>query len=257
MMKFFIFNWKGIVGALVVAGLCFSILRFSNPIFFLSSIVLWIAVVALLFRSRLSDSSMWWNFGLLILVYIATLLLMSLTEWIPVTRVIILLAAVSIGSFVAIIESEHEETPVYIKKAFRRIFVMGWVFVCGAFLITTYAISVFFPNIPVWLLFLSVGVYTSIISYAVWRMYYPISIRRFSLWLLIMAVMNMEIFWAVHLLPFGYIVLGFIATWIWYMILLFIRFHMSVEGVRWKEQIRFLIGNGILFVLLLFVIRWI
>ena len=182
---------------------------------------------------------------------------MSLIEWKFVTRTIILLAAISLGSFVSIIEYEQEESRVYIKKAFRRIFVMGWVFVCGSFLITTYALSVFFQHIPLWVLFLCVGIFTSMISYAVWRMYFPVSIRRCSLWLLIMAVMNMEIFWALYLLPFGYIVLGFFATWIWYVMLLLIRFHISTEGIRWKEQTRFLMGNGILFVAMLFLIRWI
>jgi len=67
----------------------------------------------------------------------------------------------------------------------------------------------------------------------------------------------MEIFWALYLLPFGYIVLGFFATWIWYVMLLLIRFHISTEGIRWKEQTRFLMGNGILFVAMLFLIRWI
>lgn len=256
-MKFLIFQWKGIIGAITVALLCLSIFRFSIPSVFLSSIVFWCIVVAFLFRKRLSDVSLWWNFCLLIMVYIATICLMSLTEWVYVTRAIIIIASVSLGSLVSIIESESDDTPVYIKKAFRRIFVMGWVYVCGSLLIATYAVSVFFPNIPAWILFLIVGGYTSMISYSVWRMYYKISIRRCLLWIIIMAVMSMEIFWAIQLLPFGYIVLGFITAWIWYIMLLFIRFHMSAEGIRWREQSKFLIWNGILLLLLLFVVRWI
>ncbi len=256
-MKFVVLQWKAIITALVAAALCFSILRFVTPVFFLLSIVIWAGFLALVFRKRLRDRETVPYLALLLAVYIATILLMSLTEWLVVTRTLIFLAAASIGIFVSIEESEHTETQVYTKKAFRRMLVMGWVFVCGAFFITTYAVSLFFPTIPMLVLFSIVGIYTSIISYAIWRMYYPLPIRKFSLWLLIMAVMNMELFWVMQLLPFGYIVLGFFSTWVWYIMHLMIRFHMSVEGVIWKKQRLFLLENGILFILMLFIIRWI
>ncbi len=257
-MKFFILRWKGIAAALTVLGLCFGILRFTTPLFFLASIFLWGAVVVLLFRDRIRDHTIWWSLGLLLMSYIATIMLMSLTEWVFVTRSIIVLAAVILGVFVSIVDiMETQDVPIYTKKAFRRMLVMGWVFVCGSLFISTYAVSVFFSSISVEVFFLAVGIYTSLISFAIWRMYYPISIKRFSLWLLIMAVISMEIFWAIHLLPFGYAALGFLATWIWYIVLLLVRFHMSVEGIRWKKQRMFLIENGILFVCILFIIRWI
>lgn len=257
-MKFVILQWRAIIAAIVVMGLCVGILRFVTPVFFISSIGVWGGIVFLLFRKRLSDREFWGDVALLLAAYIATILLMSLTEWRVVTYLLMCLSALSIGAFVSIIETEHKrEIQVFTKKTFRRILVMGWVFVCGSFFITIYAISLFFPNIPMWLLFIVVGIYTSGISYAVWRMYYPQPMRTFSVWLLIMAVMNMELFWVLHLLPFGYIVLGFFSAWAWYILLLMIRFHMSAEGVIWKKQRWFLLQNAVLFILLLFVIRWI
>ncbi len=257
MTKFFILQWKGILAGATVVGLCFGILRFTTPLFFLLSIAIWGGIVVLLFRDRLGEREMKWHIGLLVMAYIATLLLMSLTEWRLVTRIIIVLGGLTLGAFVSIIESEQQDIQVYIKKAYRRMFVMGWVYVCGALYITTYAVSVFFPHIPMFVLFVFVGSVTSVISYAVWRLYYPIQIGRFSLWLLLMAVMSMEAFWTIHLLPFGYIVLGFLATWMWYLLLLLIRFHMSAEGIRWKKQRIFLSWNAVLFVAVLFIIRWI
>ena len=258
MVRFLIFQWKGIFAACFVGALSFGIVKFPTPTVFFVSIAVWVLCIFFLFHKRLSDRSMWWNIGLMCMSYVSALILISLSEWVVLTRFLIVLASGSIGSFVSIIETEHAyDIPVYTKKAFRRILVMGWVFVCGALLIMTYAISVFFPNIAMWILFLAVGSYSSVISYAVWHMYYPIPIAKFAVWLLIMAVVGVQIFWAIHLLPFGYMVLGFFSTWMWYIALLLIRFHMSVEGVRWKEQRMFLIVNSILFVLVLYIIRWI
>jgi hypothetical protein len=256
-MKFVITQWKGVMSALIVAGLLTLLLRIRAPWMVLVSLAVWGATIFLLFRHRLGESAIRWNVALLGCSYIGALLLLSLTEWETVTRSILIIASVSIGSLVSIIDADEEDTQVYIRKACRRILVMGWVFVCASLLVASHAMSVFFPGIPVWVLFLFVGAYTSAIAYAVWRMYYPLPIRRFSVWILIMAVMSMEFFWVLYVLPFGYIVLGFLSTWIWYLLVLLIRFHMSSEGIRWKKQRKFLVGNSILFIIILFLVRWI
>ena len=257
MIKFVFVHWKAVVSAGIIALLYASVFKFATVPVFLLSIVLWGAWIGVLFRDRFSDRAFLWDAALLFLTYVGAILLMSLTEWPLVTRALSILAALSIGAFVAIIEQAHDDVQVYIKKAYRRMLVMGWVFVYGSLCISTYAVSVFFPDIPMWMLFVCIGIFASSISYAVWRLYYPIALRRFSLWLLLTAVISMETFWVIHLLPFGYIVLGFLAAWIWYILLLLIRFHMSAEGIRWKKQRIFLIENAVLFILILFVIRWI
>jgi len=198
-----------------------------------------------------------WDMALLALAYMSTFLLMILTEWRTVIVLLEVLGALTVGMLVNILLSNTDTTPVYIKKAYRRMRGMAWVFVAAAMFITAYAVSFFFEQIPLAVLFLFVGATTSLCSYAIWRMYFQVPLQRFTIWLLIIAVMSMEVFWVIHLLPFGYMVLGFFAAWLWYLLLLLIRFHISAEGIRWKEQRRFLLSNAVVFIALLFVIRWI
>lgn len=256
-MKFLLTQWKGVLVTIVVGGLFMLMLRVREPWTVIASIVLWMGVVFLLYKKRLHDHDMYWHSALLVCSFIAALVLVSLTEWQIVTRAILIIAALSLGSLASIIDADEEEMQVYERKASRRIIVMGWVFVCASLLVASYAVSVLFPNVPVWVLFALVGAYTSTIAYAVWRLYYPLPMRRFFVWILIVAVMSMQLFWVLYVLPFGYIVLGFLCAWLWYVLVLLIRFHMSSEGIRWSKQRRFLLGNALLFILVLFLVRWI
>jgi hypothetical protein len=52
--------------------------------------------------------------------------------------------------------------------------------------------------------------------------------------------------------------LGFLFTWVWYIINLLIRFNLTAQGIIWKKQLFFLISNFILyFLFLFFFVRWI
>jgi len=270
MIRFVVFHLRSVVATLVAGALFESITLFSSRmylpgIFFPLSLkwylpgtfLVFTGVIILLCRRYIRIHMALWDMALLVMAYVATVLLMLLTEWRLVAITLEVLGALTIGTLVDILLSNSETTPVYVKKAFRRIRVMAWVFVVASIMIMLYAMSFFFPNIPLEVLFLFVGSVVAIGSYAIWRMYYQVPLGRFTVWLLIIAVMSMELFWVIHLLPFGYLVLGFLATWLWYLLLLLIRFHMSAEGIRWKEQRRFLLTNAGVFILLLFVIRWI
>ncbi|EKD67276.1 MAG: hypothetical protein ACD_48C00502G0007 [uncultured bacterium] len=257
MIRFIVFHIRAVLAAGVSALLFESIVRFPNQWYLFGSLFLFTGVMILLIRRYVRVEMAVWDIIQLLLAYIATIVLVLFTEWRTVIILLEVLGALTIGTLIDMLLSNTDTTPIYIKKAFRRIRVMVWVFVAASLLISAYAVSFFFVQVPLVALFLFAGASTALCSYAIWRMYYQVPFGRFTIWLLIIAVMTMELFWVIHLLPFGYMVLGFLVTWLWYMLLLLIRFHISAEGIRWKPQRKFLIANAILFVLVLFVIRWI
>jgi len=258
MIRFVVFHLRSLVAG-ALAGLLFESIV-QKPVWWyaLLTIVIFAAGIVFLTQRYINIRVAVWDMVLILLAYVATVFLMTLTEWRTVIIMLEVLGGLTIATLVDMLLTNTETTPVYMKKAFRRIRVMSWVFISASFFVTSYAMSFFFPNIPLAILFLVVGGMASLCSYAIWRMYYQVPFQRFAIWLIIIAVMTMELFWVIHLLPFGYVVLGFLAAWVWYMLLLLIRFHISSEGIRWKHQIRFLLMNAVVWVaLLLFVIRWI
>ncbi|PJA89973.1 MAG: hypothetical protein CO137_01420 [Candidatus Magasanikbacteria bacterium CG_4_9_14_3_um_filter_32_9] len=143
------------------------------------------------------------------------------------------------------------------QKTLRRVMVMAWVFNAYSFLALAFALNMFFPNIPFWAINIIVGLVFGAISSIIWYLYYPIHPKYLLLWALIMVLIIIELVWVFHLLPFGFFVSAFFISWIWYIVQLFIRFHLSSQGIVWKNQIVFLSINGVLFLILLFLTRWV
>ena len=82
--------------------------------------------------------------------------------------------------------------------------------------------------------------------------------KNFFLQALIMSLVMWEVMWVMHFLPLGYLSLGALVAWLWYLLQLFVRFHLSKQGVVWKKQIIFLLSNLVLyFSVLYFFVRWI
>lgn len=144
------------------------------------------------------------------------------------------------------------------QKPYRRIMVVIWSFDAFAIITTMFALSLFFPVIPFWVLTLLGGVILSTISIMIWKMYFFIKRKQWLIWAFLIGFLMIELIWVMHFLPFGYLVLGFFLTWLWYILQLLIRFHFSSNGVVWKKQIWFLSANIVIFAaLLLFFVRWV
>lgn len=145
----------------------------------------------------------------------------------------------------------------HIEKAYRRILMMLSVFNVYALLTTLFALHIFFQEIGfVYFAMVQTGI-TGIVTFLVWRLYYPITIKKSWFWLCIIMLIVFELCWAMQVLPLGYTVLGLLVTWVWYIVQLLFRFHISEAGVNWNKQRSFLIANGVLFLLILFLVRWI
>jgi len=98
----------------------------------------------------------------------------------------------------------------------------------------------------------------SYISIMIWKQYFKAHPKHFTLWGLVLGLVMFELVWVIYLLPFGYLVLGFLVTWIWYVLQLFIRFHLTPQKIVWRKQRTFILANIAFYVILFFfIIRWI
>lgn len=146
----------------------------------------------------------------------------------------------------------------YEEKPYRRIRMMLWVFTAYAVLTLVYAVGSFFQAVPFWIVGLVGSALVGVISLLIWRMYFAVSWRSLVMWAVIVSLAVWEISWTQNFLPFGYLVMGAFTAWVWYLIQLFVRFHLSQQGIVWRKQVYFLVVNLVLYILILwFFVRWI
>ncbi|MBT3418767.1 MAG: hypothetical protein HOC34_00200 [Candidatus Magasanikbacteria bacterium] len=176
----------------------------------------------------------------------------------PGIRLFLVLFLGSCLFFLASFGLYRDQYAAYAQKPIRRAMMMMWVFVVFSSLCSVFAFTLFFPTWSFLLLSLSGAFVCSVVSFFIWQMYTSFSFRRFFLWLLVVAFIMIEIMWVMRLLPFGYLLLGFLATWVWYVMQLLLRFHFSPNGIMWKKQFSFLLTNGLFFIVfLIYLARWV
>lgn len=147
-----------------------------------------------------------------------------------------------------------------LQKPYRRFVMASWVFAVFGICSFIFALPFFLTIPPVifLLLLLSGGTMMTMVASFVWQMYFPRPKKFFLLWMLLVDFLSIEMLWALHFLPLGYLTLGVFMTWGWYLIVLLARFHWDDSGIQWKKQARFLLTNMlILIILVLFFVRWI
>lgn len=150
-----------------------------------------------------------------------------------------------------------EASPIDVQKSVRRMMTMLWVFHAYALATVIFAIHILVQAVPFWILALLIAIFFGFISYMVWRLYINLPIRSLLFWVLLLIFFMIECVFVLELLPFGYLVLGLFLTWVWYILQLLFRFHLSRQGLSWRKQRKFLMVNSIAFVILFFVVRWI
>lgn len=149
------------------------------------------------------------------------------------------------------------EDLLYKQKPARRLLTMMLVFAFFAFSSAFYAVSMFFSSLPFWLLGLAQAVMAWYISLRLWQMYFAAPWPKLVLRACLISLAVWEISWVISLWPLGYLALGFLLTWIWYVLQLLIRFYLTGKGVIWEKQWAFLAGNLILcFLILFFFVKW-
>lgn len=220
--------------------------------------VLFVWLGALTFFVYKINSSFSEQIFLIVSTALAFLGLISLLE--PVYLQYLLIVLVSLIMFFLFMRILQTDRAVlsYEEKPYRRMLMMLWVFNSYAFATFGFALSIFFPSIPFWLISFFIGALIGYISIVVWKMYFNAPVQNFFLRAILVTLIIWEVMWVVHLLPLGYLVLGGLTIWLWYIMQLFIRFHLSKRGIIWKKQIVFLSSNLILYFLVLYLfVRWI
>lgn len=227
---------------------------FPKPLVAASLFSLWIvyqAYVAIVYRSRIYE----------ILTQLFTMFSLSglfvLVESIFL-RWFIVIVAIPLFFFLVWMNSEFTGRLVHIKeKPLRRMRMMIHVFNMYAGCIALFAIDVYFPSIPAIILISGGGIYAALISLLIWKLYFKSNATVLILPLVVVLIAVAECMWALRLSPFGYLAQGLLVVWIWYILQLLIRFHLSPRGIVWKEQRTFLSMNAVMFVSVLFLIRWV
>ncbi len=242
--------------------------------------------LSMLFVYLIFQGQSWWQFALLLVVWITALIVVALNlkdelekkfinlpllistvlglaglalvvEWQVVRYVLLFASGILLGALFS--KAVAGQTGLsHELKPLRRMVMMLWVFNLYAFSVSVFALGIFLNPVPVWLSSLVLAVIYGFISVEIWKLYFAIPGRRFALWTLVISLIFWEIIYIFSLLPLGYFISSLLIVWLWYLTHLLVRFHMGVQGIVWRKQIMFLIINLVLFfaVLLLFA-RWI
>lgn len=144
-------------------------------------------------------------------------------------------------------------------KPYRRFVVAGWVFALYGVVTFLFAYLTFFPG-GGWsvLILLLMGVLYGVVALIIWQQYYAVGALPLLLWSVIVGIILVELAWTMQLLPLGYTALAAQLTWIWYLLQLLIRFHLSDRGIDWKKQWPALAAHAALMTAILaFFVRWV
>jgi len=259
MIVFIVKYWRAFIASLISLLALILINYFPNLYAFVGVLTVWIFALVWFFYTEYKQVE-----NLHVFISILALTILSFTgaflllEWQSIKWFIVGLCAVSVGG-IFIAPRRLIGGKIYEFKPWRRMVMMLIVF--DAYMITTtvFGVDIFFTNMPVpfWALALVISLIYSYSSYLIWSLYYDYNIYNFALWMFLVAIIIFELMWVAQFLPFGYLAMGLIITWFWYILQLFIRFHLSKRGILWKKQKWFLISNAVLLILFFSFIRWI
>ncbi len=253
-MKIFYLKLMSYASTVIAPIVLFFIVLFPNIWMFVGAIIVWFGYFAYIFFAYKRDIN---QVALHMMTALSLLILLVLTEsaWL---RWFFVIASACLFFFIAFWSEPRIDHAIHIKeKPLRRMMMMLYVFNVYACLVGLFAIYLYFPLVSFWWLSLLGSMYAGLGAYMIWHLYYKKNIKELILWSGVVTFIILEFMWVMTLLPFGYLALGFLVAWLWYIIQLFIRFHLSMKGIIWRRQIQFVIGNVILFVGVLYIMRWI
>ncbi|MEK7644392.1 MAG: hypothetical protein AAB390_03770 [Patescibacteria group bacterium] len=146
----------------------------------------------------------------------------------------------------------------FTQKPWRRIIMVIWVFAVYSWMAALNAILLFFPDLPVLFISALEGAIAAFATFMILRLYNPgKKLKDCAFGIGSTAVMVAELGLVISFLPFGYLASALVTAWIWYLIQLFLRFQLSPEGIIWRKQSWFLVGNAVLLFLTLYYSQWI
>lgn len=250
-----------IIGGLFHIALLILIISFPTITVFL--LTLGSCLVILLFLQRViiriqGNRYQWQAVVYLIMSVIVSVLLLSVIEIPQLKWFLYILYGVITASILSLPTRVYVGQITQIEKPIRRIALMIWVWNMYALSTFFFAAILFFPTVSHWIWLIAGALCYTATSYIIWYVYTPHMPKIYIYWLGIIALVMLELLWMISLLPFGYSVSAFFATWLWYTMQLYIRFDMSPRGVIWRKQLWYLgISSVVFFYFAYSVIRWI
>lgn len=197
------------------------------------------------------------NLSLFVITQFSFLGLVILVEWNFLRWLLLILSVVFI--FLLAFKSENVESQLSLYyKPIRRMKMMLWVFDTYALFTVLFAFDLFFVTVPFWILSLFFGFFSGFVALMIWQMYFGSEIKQMVFWMSILGMLTIELVWALSSLPLGYLVLGAFVTWVWFIMVIFVRFNLGPQKIVWHKQAWFLFSNLFLFfIILFFIVRWI
>jgi len=224
-------------------------------LWFFFRLVLWAALIRLIFfpagLSRLK------HLLSLTIFHLGCSFLLLFIDWLPAWYLVgAFFIFVPAASF-ALLPARETELSFAAKPQRRWRFLMCLFGLVGIWSGLGAVVSFQIYTISYWWWLISGAIITAGIGGWWWVEYGVKPEKQFWRWLIISLLIQLELAWVIFLWPLGFLVIGFLLTWIWYIIWLLARFHLSPDGINWKKQAPFLIANAILLtIFLLWVARW-
>jgi hypothetical protein len=224
---------------------------------FVFRLLLWVGFVLLMYSP---NRGMRWRHLLSLAIYnFGNLLFLLFIDWTPAWNIMAGLQLFLVFiSFWILPSGDLASATLLLKQHLRWRFIMSTIGLAGIFTGISSLISFrIFYTINNWVWLVTAVILATILSIWYWLEYGIKYNQLFLNWVIIFFILSMQFLWIIIQLPLGYLVNSVLLIWHWYILWLIARFNMSPEGIKWRKQSYFLIGNAIIFLIFLFfIVRW-
>lgn len=256
MIIFFLKYWFVFLSLLASTSFVTLLAYTSNPWIALSSAGVYLLILGAIFwaryRSHRSRITVAIGVALCVVGYTGLYLLIESAT----LRLLVGVLHVASVSAVYYIPTHFAARLAHEYKPWRRMYVSVLSMAVFAVVATLYGLSMFFQKPGLWLYACLIGVVCGGVSYAIFRLYQDIHTHSKAIWAMVVGYISLQMAWVLGQLSFGYFVLALVHVWLWYMLVVLVRFHLSAKGIIWNKQYRFLFFGILGIVLLLVFAQW-
>jgi len=184
-------------------------------------------------------------------------LLLLFSEWSPAKILLGIILIVGSSLSFCLIPLHKQGLSFLVKPERRLLLVLTLLGILGLWVGINAIIIFEYRFIPKFWLILMASAITTAVSAWWWSMYGLKFNRELKIWTAAIGLIVLEIAWSLSTTSVGHIVFGVVIAWIWYLLWLMVRFHLSSGGINWKKQAPTLITNGLLFLIfMVFLVKW-
>jgi len=224
-------------------------------IWFIGRLALWAALLRLVYYPK--ELKRVKHFGALAFFCFGLMFLMIFIDWAWAWRLLAAIFVLFPAAGFWLLPADDLQLS-FVAKSYRR-----WLFLTGAFGLAGmwggfFALFTFqiISRGWFWPMALLAAVAAAFLSRRWWRDYGLTVGRHLNEATAAMFIVSFEIAWALWQWPLGFIAAGLLTVWLWYIIWLMLRFHLTSEGIVWRKQTFFFVFNFILLALFFFIVSW-